>query len=379
MASKQQGGGQSAAAAGGATGVPRQPWGNSPGAYISLVKGKVILRLAQLSMGSAAPGDSRVVEKMEEFGFFLNYLEKYSQVYPATVSREIFNLKLPIKDCLNLICNTKYLNKQRYFSTKDKKRAQALYEWIDKASVAPNPSRAQPPLVPTPAPVVDAKQTGRDVILKPPRNHPIWGVDGIMHGLALKGGSRFTVVINPDYLGEKRSAARLGDNGLAVGSWFPNQLSALFNGAHGHSNAGIYYSKEEGSYSVIVARAYEGLDIDQGDIVYYSGSNAHNNDIPDEIAPSTDATKSLSDAYISDTPVRVLRKANKRSKWSPSHGLRYDGLYKITDKLLPTNSKGGSFEQFKLERIPGQKSLNELREIPTAEQKSMFAKIKDRY
>lgn len=65
-----------------------------------------------------------------------------------------------------------------------------------------------------------------------------------------------------DYRYGARSAAVSGDNGLAVGDWFPNQFSAKVNGAHGMHAAGISGNVGYGAHSIVVAGAYKKVDIE---------------------------------------------------------------------------------------------------------------------
>lgn len=102
------------------------------------------------------------------------------------------------------------------------------------------------------------------LLLLPPANHPIWGVNGIMHGVAPKvtsGGSKIRAYqLDRRYAHEKRSATVFGDNGLQVGAWFANQLVALFHGGHGSRGGGISGSVTHGAYSIVVAGAYKHAD-----------------------------------------------------------------------------------------------------------------------
>lgn len=94
----------------------------------------------------------------------------------------------------------------------------------------------------------------------PPENDPIWGVAGIMHGIAPKFGKVKVFVLDRRYLNEKRSANVFGHNGLEPGDWFPNQIAALFHGGHGARMAGIHGKVGVGAYSVVVSGAYKGVD-----------------------------------------------------------------------------------------------------------------------
>lgn len=46
----------------------------------------------------------------------------------------------------------------------------------------------------------------------------------------------------------------------------------------------------------------------------------------------TKHTSFLLDSYLKKQPLRVLRAVNKKSKFAPAEGIRYDGLYNIIDK-----------------------------------------------
>lgn len=192
----------------------------------------------------------------------------------------------------------------------------------------------------------------RGMIMSPPYDHPIWGRDGIMHGLALKRmeGGRKSKVLNPEYKHRQRSAKVYGHNDITVGRWFPFQLCAVFHGAHGAAQAGITPGPV-GAYSIIVSGLYEDLDTDMGDKLFYSGSGSHDNTDPGRIATSTVATNSLHASIDSGNPVRVLRSHSGRSGYAPYKGLRYDGLYRVMGVRTPKNMKGGLYEQFRLERL----------------------------
>jgi hypothetical protein len=81
---------------------------------------------------------------------------------------------------------------------------------------------------------------GDSSYLRLPRpDHPIWGREGIMHGIcyAISINGRRSPQLDSRYKNEQRAANVLGSNGLTVGAWFPLQLVALFKGAHGSAQA----------------------------------------------------------------------------------------------------------------------------------------------
>ena len=206
----------------------------------------------------------------------------------------------------------------------------------------------------------------------PSPDHPIWGEHGICHGLYRK---QTKPALNRLY--NQRLANVFGHNNIKVGAWFPLQLAALFNGAHGRSQAGICGTEEAGAYSVVVSGQYDDLDEDYGNSLYYSGSGSHDNPDPKRPADSTADTRSLHTSMHTQKSVRVLRSSKGKSKWSPTVGLRYDGLYRVVSVETPFNGKGGKYEQFKLVRLEGQKPIDKSR--PSPKELEDFNKMKDDY
>jgi hypothetical protein len=220
-------------------------------------------------------------------------------------------------------------------------------------------------------------------IRAPPASHPIFGEHGIMHGVVLKiSAKRRDYILDSRY--KKRDPKVFGHNGLDVGQWWPMQILALFNGAHGHKMAGIAGNTETGAYSVVTSGgAYEELDEDRGNVLYYSGSKSHDNTDPKKPFPSSQGTQSLKASQRTRNPVRVLRAAGVgRSKsgnsWRPTVGVRYDGLYHVQDMQLKTNMNGGLYEQFKLVRLDGQPALDN-KARPTAREIRDYYKREDGY
>ena len=206
---------------------------------------------------------------------------------------------------------------------------------------------------------------GQGYLRLPPENHPIWGENGIMHGLCIKKGPvQNSNAFDPRYEGERRNAKVFGHNGLEVGDWFPQQMVAMFRGAHGHSQAGIHGSKDEGAYSILVSGTYDELDKDEGDTLYYSAPGSKGNEDPRNAGKSKPGTLALHASLASGKPVRVLRTSSGKSLYRPSYGFRYDGLYRVVSLINGKNTKGGMFEQFKLVRLDGQNPIDKRRPNP---------------
>jgi hypothetical protein len=149
--------------------------------------------------------------------------------------------------------------------------------------------------------------------------------------------------LSPEYP-FKRSAAIRGDNGLEIGQWWPLQICTVRDGAHGALQAGIYYDRD-GAISVILASGGY-TNTDNLHEIWYSGTAEKGS------GGLSDSTEAMVKAIDLKRPIRVLRKANPNNQYAPAEGLRYDGLYLVTEKAL-VGTKSGMM-RFKLVRCPGQ-------------------------
>lgn len=254
----------------------------------------------------------------------------------------------------------------------------------DEAGEQPPPSEDEEPAdIPSPRSPSALRNLGAENIRLPPPSHPIWGNQGIMHGVALKQGPKTVYSLDPRYLDKKRDAKVFGHNGLEPGAWWPYQKLAHYHGAHGAPIRGITGTTASGAYSIVTSGSsgtYDHLDQDFGDKLFYSADNSHDNTNPNTVVFVSNATKSLHKSLETGKPVRVLRSSGGKKKYTPKVGIRYDGLYRVHLVRRETNSKGGLYEQFELHRLPGQRSLDEIQAtVPSREQQDAFNKIKSGY
>nr|KMM70436.1 hypothetical protein CPAG_06748 [Coccidioides posadasii RMSCC 3488] len=138
-----------------------------------------------------------------------------------------------------------------------------------------------------------------------------------------------------------------GEGNLRNGQWFPWQLSAIRDGAHGEVEAGVSGREGLGAFSIVLSSSHRYADRDQGETIYYYGTYGKNGKI-------SHGTNLLLDAHQNGIPIRVLRssKLPAINKYRPAEGLRYDGLYKIESEELMEESS--SLYRFKLQRVEGQ-------------------------
>ncbi|KAM7188663.1 E3 ubiquitin-protein ligase UHRF1 [Rhypophila sp. PSN 637] len=214
----------------------------------------------------------------------------------------------------------------------------------------------------------------------PDEAHPIWGLEGIMHAWALKPGNIRQYVADPRYTYKKGNPKVYGHNGFEPGDWWPLQKVAHFWGCHGAPIRGIS-GGDEGAYSIVSSGAstYDALDQDFGDRLLYSADNSHDNTDPNRVTYTSNMTKTLHKSIATGKPVRVLRSAGGKKAYTPACGIRYDGLYRVTQVREVLNNQGGLYEQFELRRLPNQRSLEKIRRIPTQEQQMAYTRMKDGY
>ncbi|KAL8710135.1 MAG: hypothetical protein Q9220_005218 [cf. Caloplaca sp. 1 TL-2023] len=142
----------------------------------------------------------------------------------------------------------------------------------------------------------------------------------------------------------KASSDYVGEGRLVNGQWWPLQICTIRDGAHGIPEGGIYGQPKKGAYSVIVSGGGYS-DVDDGDTIQYCGTSG-------QPGQPTAATYRMIESSRSHNTIRVLRSASVKSKYRPSRGYRYDGLYTVTATEIL--DEGTSMYRFTLERCPGQ-------------------------
>ncbi|KAK2801242.1 hypothetical protein FQN50_007802 [Emmonsiellopsis sp. PD_5] len=174
----------------------------------------------------------------------------------------------------------------------------------------------------------------------------------------------------------KKSSHVIGENDLRNGQWFPYQMAALRDGAHGETEAGICGKSGVGAFSIILSspggKNSNYADIDEGDVIHYCGTRGKDG------IPSI-GTRYLIESFEKKSPIRVLRSAKlpPMDIYRPSLGLRYDGLYEIgSQEVLDAATV---LFRFRLHRLPGQTPIrfrgDERR--PTAKEVEEFKRVQN--
>ncbi|PVH84103.1 hypothetical protein DL98DRAFT_585125 [Cadophora sp. DSE1049] len=195
-----------------------------------------------------------------------------------------------------------------------------------------------------------------------PSDHPIFGIDGIMHHILLRRDKSKSYKIDPEYT--SASGAVIGHNGFEVGAWFPRQLAMVRDGMHNLTVGGISGSLAVGAYSVVLSNPsatspnsstspishpasssnpqtakYPATDIDLGTVIYYSSTVKPLYSRPRSTISSANTSTSnnpntnkgsliLAKSIVTGNPIRVIRKWTCDFEDRPSVGYRYEGLYK---------------------------------------------------
>jgi hypothetical protein len=162
-----------------------------------------------------------------------------------------------------------------------------------------------------------------------------------------KDGIRSADRIDASWKG-KYSSKYYGQGDLVIGQWWPTQLCTVRDGAHGSAQGGIWGEKEKGTYSIVLSSGSGYNDVDQGDEIWYTGTNSKDS------TPTENTTRMIETADAIHEPIRVIRSSNlpKKNNYRPTRGFRYDGLYYIVGYRVLDAAKAEY--QFHLRRCEGQ-------------------------
>ena len=153
----------------------------------------------------------------------------------------------------------------------------------------------------------------------------------------------------------------VGAGNLHNGQWWPLQMCANRDGAHGETEAGIHGNERTGAVSIVLSGgSYK--DLDEGERIEYHGT-------PGKEGKASARTRALITSCGTKNPVRVLRthKLPEANPYRPKAGIRYDGLYTVKSYVVLDKEK--ATYQFTLRRDPGQSPIRF--QGPTARPTSM--------
>lgn len=196
--------------------------------------------------------------------------------------------------------------------------------------------------------------------------HLLRGVK-VRQGKNDKGQSFRFYSIEKDW--KRMSCNYYGAGSLTNGQWWPLQICAVRDGAHGEIEGGIHGEKEKGAYSIVMSGGGYS-NVDNGDTIKYCGTSGLLG------VPST-GTKNLLDSHRLQKPVRVLRSSSADKVYHPIKGLRYDGIYLIDS--YDVLDVGTAMHRFNMSRVDDQGDIRYKDEgkRPSVEELAAFGKIKE--
>jgi putative restriction endonuclease len=140
--------------------------------------------------------------------------------------------------------------------------------------------------------------------------------------------------------------------GIPEGTTFEDRTELSKAGVHRPRQAGICGSKTEGAESIVLSGGYED-DFDDGDVITYTG---HGGNIPKTATQYEDQVldrqnRALAVSCENRLPVRVVRGARHKSRWSPDSGYAYAGLYRVVRWWEQRGKSGFKVFRFELRKL----------------------------
>ena len=143
--------------------------------------------------------------------------------------------------------------------------------------------------------------------------------------------------------------------GYPVGSRFENRAELAEAGVHRHRQAGISGSATRGADSIVLSGGYED-DQDLGNLIIYTGYGGRDAATGRQVSdqPFSLWNRALAYSSLNGLPVRVIRGEGHESRYSPSAGYRYDGLYLVDDYWQDRGRAGFLVWRYRLIKLPDQ-------------------------
>jgi predicted restriction endonuclease len=130
--------------------------------------------------------------------------------------------------------------------------------------------------------------------------------------------------------------------GVAEGVTFASRDELMAARVHRAKIAGIVGTGASGAESIVVSGGYED-DEDHGDVIIYTGHGGRDLNTGRQVADQSleaSGNAALVTSSLTGAPVRVVRGRNRKSKYAPVSGYRYDGLYRVERWWMTTGQRG---------------------------------------
>ena len=146
---------------------------------------------------------------------------------------------------------------------------------------------------------------------------------------------------------------------IHVGQQFIDRRDLHDSFVHAPLQAGISGTRAEGADSIVVSGGYVD-DIDYGNEIIYTGHGGNDPKSRRQVADqSQDASGNagLITSLVQGLPVRVIRGSHRSSKYAPTNGFVFAGLFIVTSHWMERGRDGYLIVRFRLERVPEQAEL----------------------
>lgn len=164
-----------------------------------------------------------------------------------------------------------------------------------------------------------------------------------------------------------RKPSHFGELPLSpIGTLFPDRKALSEAGVHRPPVAGICGTATHGAESIVLSGGYED-DEDHGDVVIYTGHGGRDPTTGKQIADQQleRQNHALARSMHQGLPVRLIRGASHRSRFSPPSGYRYDGEYFVDSYWHEQGRAGHRVWRFRLVRQSGSSGEYALEEHKT--------------
>lgn len=155
--------------------------------------------------------------------------------------------------------------------------------------------------------------------------------------------------------------------GVSEGDSFSNRQELHDAGVHAGTQGGI----GGGGESIVLSGGYVD-DLDEGDVILYTGQGGRDQNSSHQIAAQelTRGNLKLAQHYNEGNPIRVSRGSQLDSPYAPKGGYRYDGLYRIDDFWHEEGKDGFLVYRFRFVKLG--RSTSEILDTPTKSDELKF-------
>jgi len=138
--------------------------------------------------------------------------------------------------------------------------------------------------------------------------------------------------------------------GINEGDWFEGRKEMMSSGFHRKWGSGIDGNGKEGTAAIVLSGGYED-DLDEGDLIIYTGAGGNDPNSGKQIADQTwsnPGNAGLLKSMDEGLAVRVIRGFKHKSDYSPKSGYTYGGIYNVIDAWQETGKRGFKICRYKL-------------------------------